>query len=165
MDAEIADAHSVFGRRCSVGVVEDSRQNFTNPFTDAANNQYDVWVIRRIPIDGSTAPIPPAIVGLTGRFPPPLSDVNVYVVRATYGIDPSGLESELGGIAPTPGNWLVLSGRQAGSASRVLAHEVGHTTGLGHDPNTNNLMFSSIPNGDVLSAGQCSTVLNSPNSR
>lgn len=85
--------------------------------------------------------------------------VDVFAVKLYVGT--------VAGLSPVPGpcdkNAKGMDGAVVeligGTTGQVLAHELGHYLGLGHvTGDSANLMFPSVPNGGVLTAGQGNTM-------
>jgi hypothetical protein len=82
--------------------------------------------------------------------------IDVFVVRTWAG--PTVGRSPVNGPCPQnsePESGLVVAIEHSTEITgTTLAHELGHYLGLFHDPDANNLMFKSVPNGQQLTSVQ-----------
>jgi hypothetical protein len=97
---------------------------------------------------------------LTDEWTVPNRSVDVFAVKLYVG--------PVAGLSPVSGpcdkdakgmdgSVIELSGSVTG---QILAHEVGHYLGLGHNTgDSTNLMFPTVPNGGILTAAQGSTMV------
>jgi len=97
---------------------------------------------------------------LTDEWTVPNRSIDVFAVKLYVG--------PVAGLSPAPGpcnkdakgmdgSVIELNGSVTG---QILAHEVGHYLGLAHkDGDSTNLMFPSVPNGGLLTAGQGDVML------
>lgn len=68
------------------------------------------------------------------------------------------------GCGETPGNDFIVESAYADSLfnAELLAHELAHNLGLGHNAGSNNLMDAFLNGGTDLSASEVSRIFNSP---